>query len=391
MRRDVDHNGSLEEYFYHADDQFNIVAVTNASGTVVERYEYGPFGAPTILDPGGAVRTESAIGNANLWNGREYDAETGLYYYRLRYLDPELGRFTTLDPIGLWGDPNNLGNGYAYVGNRPWTGLDPFGLDVLEDFAPNANLGGSGVHGSSYLSRAADLGLRASGQSASNAIDAAIVAQPYIAAGGSVLEIVGGIGVATSGLPTGVGAVGGGFIIGHGIDSLQANIREIIYGQPVRTFTAQGATYLTGSEAFGDYFDLTVGFADLGVGSVGVLARSGRLTRPLSTVSCTAGPTEQAFALGSKLPDGSIARARSVGAMAFDPLEGLGKLTNKESSVRSALGLTKQQFNDAVHRLKRQIPGNPDITFGIEEGVNFGNVYDRRSGEHIGNLFDEIY
>jgi RHS repeat-associated protein len=102
MRRDVDGNGSLEEYFYHADDQFNIVAVTNASGAVVERYEYGPFGEPTILDPSGAVRTESAIGNANLWNGREYDAETGLYYYRLRYLDPEFGRFTTLDPIGLW-------------------------------------------------------------------------------------------------------------------------------------------------------------------------------------------------------------------------------------------------------------------------------------------------
>ncbi len=95
---------------------------------MVERYEYGPFGAPTILDPSGAVREESAIGNAYLWNGREYDAETCLYYYRLRYLDPELGRFTTLDPIGLWGDPNNLGNGYAYVGNRPWTGLDPFGL-----------------------------------------------------------------------------------------------------------------------------------------------------------------------------------------------------------------------------------------------------------------------
>ncbi len=52
MRRDVDGNGSLEEYFYHADDQFNIVAVTNASGAVVERYEYGPFGEPTILDPG---------------------------------------------------------------------------------------------------------------------------------------------------------------------------------------------------------------------------------------------------------------------------------------------------------------------------------------------------
>jgi RHS repeat-associated protein len=103
-----------------------------------------------------AVRTESAIGDANLWNGREYDAESGLYYYRLRYLDPELGRFTTLDPIGLWGDPNNLGNGYAYVGNRPWTGMDPFGLDDILDGIYDLDRGLSGAPGAFGAQRAAE-------------------------------------------------------------------------------------------------------------------------------------------------------------------------------------------------------------------------------------------
>jgi hypothetical protein len=44
-------------------------------------------------------------------------------------MDPEIGRFISRDTIGLWGDPNNLGNGQAYVGNNPWTGLDPYGED----------------------------------------------------------------------------------------------------------------------------------------------------------------------------------------------------------------------------------------------------------------------
>ena len=42
-------------------------------------------------------------------------------------MDPKLGRFTSRDTIGLWGDPNNLGNPYTYLGNNPWSGVDPYG------------------------------------------------------------------------------------------------------------------------------------------------------------------------------------------------------------------------------------------------------------------------
>jgi RHS repeat-associated protein len=54
---------------------------------------------------------------------------TPLAFYRTRYLDPKVGRFTTRDTIGIWGDPANLGNGYAYVGNNPWSETDPLRLD----------------------------------------------------------------------------------------------------------------------------------------------------------------------------------------------------------------------------------------------------------------------
>src|SRR5208283_5756072 len=35
--------------------------------------------------------------------GREYDPESGLYYYRARYYDPTEGRFISKDPIGFKG------------------------------------------------------------------------------------------------------------------------------------------------------------------------------------------------------------------------------------------------------------------------------------------------
>ncbi|MCK4340748.1 MAG: RHS repeat-associated core domain-containing protein [Phycisphaerae bacterium] len=171
MRRDVDGDETPEDYYYHSDDLYSVMLVSDAAGQPLERYEYADYGAPTRVglsvvnntpeqpltwgwetSVGGnnfsAYRVDdgpwqaaggdyaftlltdrSAIGNPYLFTGRRYDPETGWYYYRTRYLDPVAGRFTTRDAIGLWGDPLNLGNGYTLVGNNPLTRLDPFGLD----------------------------------------------------------------------------------------------------------------------------------------------------------------------------------------------------------------------------------------------------------------------
>ena len=53
----------------------------------------------------------------------EYDTETGLHYNRFRYFDPDLGMFTTRDPIGLMGGTNV----FQYALN-PIGWIDPFGL-----------------------------------------------------------------------------------------------------------------------------------------------------------------------------------------------------------------------------------------------------------------------
>jgi RHS repeat-associated protein len=119
-------------YYYLHDDQFNVLGLTDDAGNLVERYEYGDYGKPTIYDANDNVLTASAIGNPYMFNSRRYEEQTDLYYYRSRYMDHEMGRFISRDTIGLWGDENNLGNPYSYCGNNPWTHLDSSGKGLGE-------------------------------------------------------------------------------------------------------------------------------------------------------------------------------------------------------------------------------------------------------------------
>ncbi|MFN0244741.1 MAG: RHS repeat-associated core domain-containing protein [Planctomycetota bacterium] len=117
-------------YVYHADELGNVMELTNgATGAVVESYDYEDYGAPLNGTTLAAMWGGSAVGNPFLFNARRYDSSCRMYYYRNRYLDPASGRFVSRDPIGIWGDAANLGNGYTYCGNNPWSSTDPMGLD----------------------------------------------------------------------------------------------------------------------------------------------------------------------------------------------------------------------------------------------------------------------
>jgi RHS repeat-associated protein len=58
------------------------------------------------------------------YTGREFDSDTGLYYYRARWYEPQVGRFISEDPIGFDGGMN----WYSYVENDPVNYDDPSGL-----------------------------------------------------------------------------------------------------------------------------------------------------------------------------------------------------------------------------------------------------------------------
>ena len=107
---------------------------------MVRSYDYDAYGTPYVKIGQTYVKlkaylsnplfSQSTRGNDRLYTGREYDGETGLYYYRAREYSPELGRFLQRDPIGQM-DQVNL---YTYVGNSPMVGVDPSGCDMLKDW-----------------------------------------------------------------------------------------------------------------------------------------------------------------------------------------------------------------------------------------------------------------
>jgi RHS repeat-associated protein len=87
-------------------------------GAVVNQIDYDSYG--NIVG-----QTNPSVTFRFGYTGREWDGETGQYYYRARYYDPTVGQFISQDPIGFAAGDANL---YRYVGNSPTNFTDPSGL-----------------------------------------------------------------------------------------------------------------------------------------------------------------------------------------------------------------------------------------------------------------------
>jgi RHS repeat-associated protein len=100
-----------------ADRLGSIDVLVNSQGSIVDQRTYDSFGNTlSQLDPTVKFRFG--------YTGRESDPETGLYYYRARYFDANVGRFISTDPIGFEAGDSNL---YRYVNNSSTMYTDPSG------------------------------------------------------------------------------------------------------------------------------------------------------------------------------------------------------------------------------------------------------------------------
>ncbi|MDQ5987060.1 MAG: hypothetical protein CSYNP_02796 [Syntrophus sp. SKADARSKE-3] len=122
-----------QTYYFHADGLGSITAISNAQGIVVQQYAYDTFGNTSVTMDGN-------IQQPYAFTGREFDKETGMYFYRARYYDPTVGRFVTKAPIGFAGGDVNL---YGYVSNNPVNWGDSFGLEAGVTVSQPAGWGSS--------------------------------------------------------------------------------------------------------------------------------------------------------------------------------------------------------------------------------------------------------
>ena len=105
-------------YFYHSDHLGSTSYITDRDGNSVQYIAYKPFGE-TLID-------EHAVSYDSPWkfNGKEWDSETGLYYYGARYYEPTLAIWYGVDALAE--KCPNIG-AYVYCFSNPVRLTDPDG------------------------------------------------------------------------------------------------------------------------------------------------------------------------------------------------------------------------------------------------------------------------
>src|SRR5262249_18725114 len=106
------------QFYFHSDHVGNSAFITDRLGEVYQHLEYFPYGDAFIDEHGNQERTRY------LYNGKEFDDETSLYYYGARYYDPRTSVWESTDP--LINKDNNM-SPYVYCKDNPIKMTDPDG------------------------------------------------------------------------------------------------------------------------------------------------------------------------------------------------------------------------------------------------------------------------
>ena len=123
----VVYNGTA--YAYVKSLQGDIVAILDENGNTVVSYGYDAWGAP-LWCTGELAETLGKV-QPFRYRGYVFDEETGLYYLRSRYYNPQWGRFVNADMLIQC---KKIGcNLFAYCSNRPILFSDANGTEEYPD------------------------------------------------------------------------------------------------------------------------------------------------------------------------------------------------------------------------------------------------------------------
>ncbi len=195
-------------YYYYLKDHLGNNRITyhySGSAPVIDQeVEYYPFGS--------MFAANNLQNNLYLYNGKELNNEFFENYdYGARFYDPQIGRFTTLDPAA------ELGRGwspYTYTFDNPMRFTDPDGMwpntnalygsikKTLNEFAAvrsqYTNWSNAKVFGTTILNRAADL-------ASYTDLNDAVIISTTITRGDNAVNIKGGNATNEDKIATGIG------------------------------------------------------------------------------------------------------------------------------------------------------------------------------------------
>ncbi|MBK8195482.1 MAG: hypothetical protein IPK76_20560 [Lewinellaceae bacterium] len=110
-------------YYYHPDHLGSTGYVTAFNGKLRQHVEYLPFGETFVEE-----HLNSDPAQPYLYNAKEYDAETRLYYYGARYYDPKLSIWVSVDPLA---EKYPGWSPYNYTMLNPVKYVDPDGREIF--------------------------------------------------------------------------------------------------------------------------------------------------------------------------------------------------------------------------------------------------------------------
>ena len=238
-------NPELYQFYYHSDHLGSSSLITNLDGEIVQHIEYVPFGEVFIEERNNKWNTPF------LFNAKELDEETGLYYYGARYYDPRTSVWISTDPLQ---EKYPSVSSYAYCYLSPIRYFDPTGMGPWDDLVAWGNRNSVGTRSLGGLKMV----------------------------GGAVEALAGGtFAVVTS--ETVVGAVAGAAVFVHGSDVASAGLRQMLSGQDESSLTSQGLQAVGMSKQKADLVD--GGISILGTFGTSTWANSSKIATSSNTVA----------------------------------------------------------------------------------------------------------
>jgi RHS repeat-associated protein len=271
-------------YFYHPDHLGSTSYVTDASGEVFQHLEYIPFGETLVEEHSNTDRTPY------LFNSKEFDEETSLYYFGARYYDAHTSVWQSVDPMA---DELIGWSPYVYARNNPIVFVDPDGQWPPAWWEK---------HGTRIVG-----GLKVIGGAAEMAVGGAAILTPE---------------------PTMVTKVVGVAAVAHGSDVVSAGLQQLLTGEDQSTLTSKAMQSAGMSKETADLVDGGVSIAL--TGGAGALTNTTKVTNASQLTNVTANAAKQGKTVLGKFPD-YLDLASELGAKRFNiPTNIWNKMTSAE-------------------------------------------------------------